>query len=133
LIKGLYLKHAFVGMQPPQLVNSASSQVAIVKAVVKRGHQLHLPIMEQPEELDIPLDGTIREHHVICYRRSLIGSNGIQHRKGLFEGSIPTPDVLPKMNPRALARDKTAMVPKDLPSLTDVFPEAHPMRTRDSP
>jgi hypothetical protein len=83
--------------------------------------------MEQPEELDVPMDGTIRELHVICYRRSLIGSNGMQHGKGLFEGSIPTPNVLPKENPGALARDKTAMAPKILPPLTDIFPEAHPV------
>jgi hypothetical protein len=78
--------------------------------------------MEQPEELDVPMDGTIRELHVICYGRSLIGSNGMQRRKGLFEGSIPTPNILPKENPGALTRDKTAMAPEILPSLTYIFP-----------
>jgi hypothetical protein len=52
--------------------------------------------MEQPREIDVPLDATIRALHIIRNRRSLIAGNVKQIREYLLYGSIPAPIVLSK-------------------------------------
>jgi hypothetical protein len=67
--------------------------------------------MNQPRELDIPLDRTIRTLHIICNESLLDSGNDEQARKRLFESTIPTPNTIPKA---ALTWIKLDMPPKIL-------------------
>jgi hypothetical protein len=89
--------------------------------------------MKQPSKLDVPLNNSIRSLQVVCHRCPFKVSHDKQVRKGLLEGSIPTPNIIPKTDPRTFARIKSEMAPKNLPTLSNVFPETHPMRARDDP
>jgi hypothetical protein len=65
--------------------------------------------------------------HIIRYRCPFVVGNGMQNWKCIFKGSITTLNILQKTNPRALARVKAAVTPKNLPTHTNVFPEAYPI------
>jgi hypothetical protein len=87
--------------------------------------------VNQPGKLDVPLDDTTRVLYIIRYGHLLKAGNAKQTNKNFLKSSIPTPNILPKVNYRALARIKSNMAPKNLPTLTNVFSETHPMRPRD--
>jgi hypothetical protein len=51
--------------------------------------------MNQPGELDIPLNGVTRTLHIIRYRHFLESSNAEQTGILLLESPITTPNIIP--------------------------------------
>jgi hypothetical protein len=84
--------------------------------------------MNQPGELDIPLNGITRTLHIIRYGRFLESSNAEQAGILLLENPITTPNIILKANLRALTSIILKKPPKILPSHTNKFPQAHLMR-----
>jgi hypothetical protein len=84
--------------------------------------------MDQTGKNNVPLNGTIGALHIIrngCFPES---SNTKQTRKCIFEGTLPTPNILSKTDPRAHPWVKSEMTLELVPPHTNKLPKPHPMR-----
>jgi hypothetical protein len=102
-----------------------------IKAAVKLGENLHLPIMNPTREHYVPLDHTIGAFYIIRNRRLPVTGNVKKPRKRLFERALPTPNILPKTNLGSNPKIVSNMPLKGPPTLTDKLPKPHPMSLRN--
>ena len=58
--------------------------------------RFQLPILNCSREKNIPMQHLIRKMHDFRYRELLITTNAIKFREGHFEGTVTTPQIIPK-------------------------------------
>jgi hypothetical protein len=87
--------------------------------------------MDQSRKLDIPLDRTTRTLYIIRNGSLLESGNDKQTKERLFKSTIPTPNIIPKVDLGALTQIKLDLPLKLLPPHANKFPQTHPMGTRN--
>jgi len=69
-------------------------------------------------------------HQVIFHHRVFKPYNSKERRKALLQGSIPTPQILPKTNVRTIPHFKSNKISKNLPSPPNMLPNTYSKRTQ---
>jgi hypothetical protein len=78
-----------------QSLSSPPSQFKGIQQIEERGKEIHLPIINRSQKINIPLMRGIRKLQMVCHN-SL--KHAILYKSKNLGGLIPTPHIMPESN-----------------------------------
>jgi hypothetical protein len=87
-----------LGRNPTKLFFIIPSQFKGMQQIKEQDKMIHLPIVSCSPKVNITLMKGTRKLQMVCHNSFLKTCNTKQVRKSYFEGSIPTPHIMPESN-----------------------------------